>query len=65
MTLAIKDSWKTTKNMYAQWNKGVTDAAEYRKFVDEYKGYMDILNKELQKYVNSETEAMGQLESML
>ena len=65
MTLAIKDSWKTTKNMYAQWNKGVTDAAEYRKFVDEYKGYMDILKKELQKYVNSETEAMGQLESML
>lgn len=65
MTLAIKDSWKTTKNMYATWNDGITDPAEYEKYVTEYKGYMDILNADLQKYVNSETESMKVLKGMI
>lgn len=65
MTLAIKDSWKTTKNMYAKWNEGVTDPAEYQVFVDEYNGYMDILKSDLQEYVNSEADAMKTLKTML
>lgn len=65
MTLAIPDSWKTTKAMYAQWNEGVTDADEYQQFVDEYNGYIDILKEDLQEYVNSETEAMKVLKDML
>ena len=65
MTLAIKDSWKTTKNMYAKWNEGVSDPSEYQQFVNEYKGYIDTLSKELQKYVDSETEGMKTLKDML
>ena len=65
MTLAIKDSWKTTKNMYAKWNDGVTDPAEYEEFVDEYNGYIDILKKDLQEYVDSETKAMKTLKDMI
>lgn len=65
MTLAIKDSWKTTKNLYAKWNEGVTDPAEYEGFAEEYKGYMDILKEDLQEFVNSETEAMKQLKDMI
>lgn len=65
MTLAIKDSWKTTKNMYAKWNEGVTDPEEYVGFAEEYNGYIDILKAELQEYVNSETEAMKTLKDML
>lgn len=65
MTLAIKDSWKTTKNMYAKWNEGVTDPAAYEGFAEEYKGYIDILKADLQEFVNSETEAMKQLKDMI
>lgn len=65
MTLAIKDSWKTTKNMYAKWNEGVKDAAEYKVFADEYRGYMDTLKTKLQAYVKSETGAMKVLKTML
>ena len=65
MTLAIKDSWQTTKNMYAQWNEGVTDAGEYQQYVDEYNGYIDILKADLQEYVDSETAAMKELREML
>ena len=65
MTLAIKDSWKTTKNMYAKWNEGVKDAAEYKVFADEYRGYMDTLKTKLQVYVKSETGAMKVLKTML
>lgn len=65
MTLAIKDSWQTTKNMYAQWNEGVTDAGEYQQYVDEYNGYIDILKADLQEYVDSETAAMKELQEML
>lgn len=65
MTLAIKDSWKTTKKMYAKWNEGVTNAVEYEPFVDEYKGYISILKKDLQKYVNHETMAMKELKGIL
>lgn len=65
MTLAIKDSWKTTKELYAKWNEGVTDPEAYEPIVEEYNGYIDILKAELQKYVNSETEAMKTLKTML
>ena len=65
MTLAIKDSWKTTKAMYAAWNEGVTDPAEYEGYVSEYNGYIETLKAELQKYVDSETEAMKSLKEML
>lgn len=65
MTLAIDDSWKTTKAMYAKWNAGITDPAEYRQTVSEYKGYMDILKGKLQEYVDSETEAMKTLKDMI
>lgn len=65
MSIALDDSWKTTKAMYAQWNEGVTDADEYQQFVDEYNGYIDILKEDIQEYVDSETEAMKVLKDML
>lgn len=65
MTLAIKDSWKTTKNMYAKWNDGIKKASEYKQFAEEYDSYKTILKKSLQNYVNSETKAMEELKNMI
>ena len=51
--------------MYAKWNEGVKDVAEYKVFADEYRGYMDTLKTKLQAYVKSETGAMKVLKTML
>ena len=65
MTLAIKDSWKTTKNMYAAWNKGLKTPADYQQFVKEYQGYIETLTEKLQAYVSSETDSMKALKGMI
>ncbi|NBI64567.1 M28 family peptidase [Clostridiales bacterium] len=65
MTLAIKDSWKTTKNMYAAWNKGLKTPADYQPFVKEYQGYIETLTEKLQAYVSSETDSMKELKGMI
>ncbi len=65
MSIALDDSWKTTKALYGKWNEGVTDAEAYEPFAEEYNEYIDVLKEYLQEYVDSETEAMKVLADML